>query len=145
MSERQLSFAIPPPLSSTVNASIDEPDADVEFPSAVAFQRSQADRQTRIAATVGPEDRVEILWTPRIKRANEVAATIFVENNSLVTFANGVMDVNCALNYQISQGELRQASVSLPDGQRLLRVEGESIRTWQLRAPKDRRRAAGKS
>ena len=135
VSKRQLTFAIPPALSTTVNASIDEPDADVEFPTAVAFQRTQAGGQTRIAATVGSADRVEILWTPRTKRANEVAATIFAENNSLVTLANGVMDVRCVLDYQISQGELRQARVQLPAGHRLLRVEGDSIRTWQLQAP----------
>ena len=143
VSRRQLSFAIPPALSSTVVATIDEPDADVEFPTAVAFQRSQDGRQTRIAATVGPEDRVEILWTPRTKRANEVAATIFAENNSLVTFANGVMDVKSTVDYQISQGELRQARVSLPEGQRLLRVEGESIRTWQFEAQKERTPGVG--
>jgi len=137
VSRRQLSFAIPPALSTTLNAGIDEPDADVEFPTAVAFQRTQAADQTRIAATIGTAGRVEILWTPRTKRANEVAATIFVENNSLVTLANGVMDVRSTLNYQISQGELRQAGVSLPQGQRLLRVDGESIRTWELKAPKD--------
>ena len=138
VSKRQLSFAIPTALSTTVNASIDEPDADVEFPTAVAFQRTQAAGQTRIAATIGTADRVEILWTPRTKRANEVAATIFAENDSLVTLANGVMDVRSTINYQISQGELRQARVSLPEGQRLLRVEGDSIRTWQFEAQKDR-------
>ena len=56
---------------------------------------------------------MEIQWTPRTKRAAEVAATIFVENNSLATFANGVMDVRSTLDYQISQGELRQARVQL--------------------------------
>jgi hypothetical protein len=132
VSKRQLNFAIPPALSSTFNASIDEADAEVEFPTAVAFERTQADKQTRIAATIGPEDRVEILWTPRTKKANEVAATIFVENDSLVTLANGVLDVRTTLDYQISQGELRQARVLLPAGHRLLRVEGDSIRTWQL-------------
>jgi competence protein ComGC len=135
VSKRQLNFAIPPALSSTFNAVIDEADAEVEFPTAVSFQHTQADKQTRIAATIGPEDRVEILWTPRTKKANEVAATIFADNNSLVTLANGVMDVRSTLEYQISQGELRQARVSLPQDQRLLRVEGDSIRTWQVQAP----------
>ena len=135
VSKRQLSFAIPPALSTTVSASIDEPDADVEFPTAVAFQRTQAGGQTRIAATIGTAGRVEIVWTPRTKRANEVAATIFADSTSLVTLANGVMDVRSTLEYQISQGELRQARVRLPAGQRLLRVEGDSIRTWQLQAP----------
>ena len=36
------------------------------------------------------------------------------------------------LDYQVTQGELRQLKVRLPAGQRLLRVEGELIRTWEL-------------
>ncbi len=143
VSKRQLSFAIPAALASQLNAGIDEPDADVEFPAAVAFERTTAGQQTRIAATIGSANRVEIQWTPRTKRAAEVAATIFVDNNSLATFANGVMDVRSTLEYQITQGELRQARVQLPAGQRLLRVDGESIRTWQLEARKDRSPASG--
>jgi hypothetical protein len=143
VSKRQLNFAIPPALSTAFSASIDEADAEVEFPSAVAFQRTQAGGKTQIAATIGPEDRVEILWTPRTKKANEVAAAIVMENNSLVTLANGVMDVRSELNYQISQGELREARVSLPQGQRLLRVEGDSIRTWQLGPPTNSAAGAG--
>jgi type II secretory pathway pseudopilin PulG len=143
VSKRQLNFAIPAALASQLSAAIDEPDADVEFPAAVAFERTTAGQQTRIAATIGSADRVEIQWTPRTKRAAEVAATIFVDNNSLATFANGVMDVRSTLDYQITQGELRQARVQLPAGQRLLRVDGESIRTWQLEAQKDGQPAAG--
>jgi type II secretory pathway pseudopilin PulG len=135
VSKRRLDFAIPPALASQLTASIDEPDADVEFPTAVAFQRATADRQTRVEATVGTADRVEIQWTPRTRRAAEVAATIIVDNNALATFANGVMGVRSTLDYQISQGELRQARVRLPAGHRLLRVAGASIRTWQLEEP----------
>ncbi|MGP8201839.1 MAG: type II secretion system protein [Limisphaerales bacterium] len=132
VARRHLSFAIPPALASRLSASIDEPDADVEFSTAVAFQRTSDARQTRLDATIGPADRVDIQWTPRIKRAAEVAATIFVDNNALATLSNGVMDVRSVLDFQISQGEMRQARVCLPVGQRLLRVDGESIRTWQL-------------
>jgi hypothetical protein len=143
VSKRQLSFAIPAALVSRLDAAIDEPDADVEFPAAVAFNRTTAAQQTRIAATIGSSDCVKIQWTPRTKRAAEVAATIFVDNNSLATFVNGVMDMRSTLDYQITQGELRQARVQLPAGQRLLRVDGESIRTWQLEAQKDRSPASG--
>jgi type II secretory pathway pseudopilin PulG len=143
VSKRQLSFAIPAALASQLSAGIDEPDADVEFPAAVAFERTTAGQQTHIAATIGSADRVEIQWTPRTKRAAEVAATIFVDNNALATFASGVMDVRSTLDYQITQGELREARVQLPAGQRLLRVDGEFIRTWQLEAQKDRNPAAG--
>ncbi|MEW6306426.1 MAG: hypothetical protein AB1705_23415, partial [Verrucomicrobiota bacterium] len=36
-------------------------------------------------------------------------------------------------DYQVTQGEMRQARVRVPAGHRLLRVEGESIRTWELK------------
>ncbi len=36
------------------------------------------------------------------------------------------------MDYQITQGELRQARVQLPAGQKLLRVEGQEIRTWEI-------------
>jgi type II secretory pathway pseudopilin PulG len=132
VAKRRLSFAIPPALCSRLSATIDEPDADVEFPTAVAFQRTNDARQTRLEAIIGPADLVDIQWTPRLKRAAEVAATVFVDNNALATLSNGMMDIRSVLHFQITQGELRQARLRLPSGQRLLRVDGESIRTWQL-------------
>ena len=82
-------------------------------------------------AVIGAADWITVLWTPRVKRAAEVAATIFCQNDSLVTFGGGVMNVRATMDYQITQGELRQARVQLPAGQKLLRVEGTDIRTWE--------------
>ncbi len=133
VSKRQLTFQLPPALSSHLRATIDEPEADVEFPSAVAFKRASAGQQTQVEATIGSTDRVELQWTPRVKRAAEIAATVFAENRSLVSLGAGVVDVRATVDYQITQGELRQARVRLPANHRLLRVEGESIRTWEVK------------
>src|SRR5207247_3060797 len=43
------------------------------------------------------------------------------------------MGLRSVFEYQVTQGELRDARVRLPAGHRLLRVEGESIRTWQIK------------
>ena len=67
-----------------------------------------------------------------MKRAAEVATTVFCQNAALVNFAGGVVNVRALLDYQVTQGELRQIRVAIPDGQRLMRVEGDSIRTWKL-------------
>ncbi|MBI5387820.1 MAG: hypothetical protein HZA90_24425 [Verrucomicrobia bacterium] len=133
VSKRTLAFGIPPALASRVSVSIDEADADVESPTAVALQRASTNQQTRVEAILGAGDRLEMHWTPRVKRAAEIAATVFVQNAALVTLGNGVMNVRATLDYQISQGELKQARVALPAGQRLLRVEGEFIRTWEIK------------
>jgi len=133
VTKRRLAFGIPPALSSQVAFALDEPGADVDFPTAIAFKRILERDQTRVEAVIGSGDHIELLWTPRVKRAAEVAATVFCDDAALVTFGGGVVNVRATLNYQITQGELRQARVELPSGQRLLRVEGKEIRTWETR------------
>ena len=130
---RQLAFAIPPALSSRVSVVIDEAEADVDFPTAVSFERTSANQQTRVNAVIGAAERLELNWTPRMKRAAEIVATVFVQNTALVTVGGGVMNTHATLDYQISQGELKQVRVQIPAGQRLLRVEGDAIRSWEIK------------
>ena len=82
---------------------------------------------------IGAAERLEFNWTPRVKRAAEIAATVFAQNTARVTLGGGVLNVHARLDYQVSQGELKQARVQIPVGQRLLRVEGESIRNWEMK------------
>jgi type II secretory pathway pseudopilin PulG len=133
VSRRKLAFAVPPALSSTVTIVIDEPDADVDFPTAVAFDRSRSGQQTRVEGVLGTAERLELNWTPRVKRAAEIVATIFVQNTTVVKLGGGVMNTRTRLDYQITQGETRQLQVQIPSGHRLLRVEGESLRTWDVK------------
>jgi prepilin-type processing-associated H-X9-DG protein len=133
IAKRRITFAIPPALSSQVALALEETGADVDVPAAVSFKRILDGDKTRVLAVMGSADRVELLWTPRVKRAAEVAATVFCQNAALVTFGGGVVNVRATLDYQITQGELRQARVQLPAGQKLLRVDGKEIRTWEIR------------
>ncbi|MBI4026254.1 MAG: hypothetical protein HY360_14805 [Verrucomicrobia bacterium] len=132
--KRRLSFGIPPALSSRFTMTLDEAEADVEFPTAVSFKRITENQQTRIQAVVGAADRVEMNWTPRMKRAAEITATVFCQNSTLATFGGGAVNTRTTLDYQITQGELRQARVRLPSGQRLLRVDGALIRIWEVKS-----------
>jgi type II secretory pathway pseudopilin PulG len=133
VTKRQLAFGIPPALSSKLALTVDEPEAAVEFPTAVSYHSVVAQQQTRVEAVIGAGERVEMHWTPRVKRATEIAATVFCQNATLVSFSNGVVTMRSLLDYQVTQGELRQARVRIPPGRRLLRVDGEAIRTWQVK------------
>ncbi len=132
VTKRQLAFGIPPALTSKLAMTIDEAEAGVEFPTAISFQRAPAKTETRIEAVLGAGDRVEMFWTPRVKRVAEMAASIFANSATLVTVGGGAINTRATIEYQVAQGELSQAKVRLPAGQRLLRVEGEMIRTWKL-------------
>jgi type II secretory pathway pseudopilin PulG len=133
VAKRQLAFVIPAALTSKLALTIDQPEADVEFPGAISFKRVTEAQHTRLDALIGAGERVELSWTPRVKRAAEVAATVMCQNSTLVSFGGGVMSARSVLDYQVTQGELRSARVRLPAGHRLLRVEGESIRTWSTK------------
>ncbi len=133
VTKRRLAFAIPAALSSQLVLTLNEPEAAVEFPTAIAYHSVAAQQETRVEAVMGAGGRVEMQWTHRIKRAAEIAATVFARNASLATFTGGAMHVRSLLDYQITQGELRAIRVTVPAGHRLLRVEGESIRTWQVK------------
>lgn len=134
VAKRQLAFGVPLALTSRLALTIDQPDADVEFPGAISFKRVTEAQRTRLAALMGAGDRVELSWTPRVKRAAEVAATVMCQQTALVSFGGGVMSVRSVLDYQVTQGELRSARVKLPAGHRLLRVEGDGIRTWSTKS-----------
>jgi prepilin-type processing-associated H-X9-DG protein len=130
VAKRQLAFAVPAALTSRLALTLDQPDADVEFPSAISLKRTPEQQRTHVTALMGAGQRVELTWTPRVKRAAEVAATVMCQNAALVSFGGGVFNVRAVLDYQVTQGELRQARARLPEGHRLLRVEGDAIRTW---------------
>ncbi|MFA7004325.1 MAG: hypothetical protein WC429_09830, partial [Verrucomicrobiia bacterium] len=131
---RQLAFAIPPALTGKLSAALDETDAAVEAPTAVSFKTTVEQQQTRVEAVLGAATQVELAWTPQTKRAAEVAATVFCQNTTLASFGGGVLNTRATLAFQVAQGELRQARLRLPAGQRLLKVEGELIRTWDVTA-----------
>ena len=80
VTKRRLAFGIPPALSSQVALALDESEADVDFPAAISFKRILDKDKTRVEAVIGSGDRIELLWTPRVKRAAEVAATVFCQN-----------------------------------------------------------------
>ena len=129
--KRQLSFAIPPALTSTLAITLNEPEAVVDLPTAVTFKTTPAAQQTRVDGTIGAADHLELAWTPRVKKAEETSATVFVQNAVLVSFEGGVIRSRATLDYQITQGELRSARIRLPVGQKLMRVEGDHVRTWR--------------
>jgi hypothetical protein len=88
--------------------------------------------KTLVEAVIGSGEKVDLSWTPRMKKAGEIAATVFCQNTSLVTFGSGVVNTRSTLDFNVTQGELRQMQVKLPAKHRLMRVEGEGIRTWKL-------------
>ncbi|HAB18052.1 MAG TPA: hypothetical protein DCE44_16585, partial [Verrucomicrobiales bacterium] len=127
---RTLELGIPPALGTKVALLLDEPEADVEFPGAVAFSRTNSGAQTRVEAVVGATNRLALAWAPRFQRAADAGATVFAHQSSLITLENGVVSTRSLIEFTTPQGELRSVKIALPTGQRLIRVSGDLVRGW---------------
>ena len=133
VTKRQLAFNIPAALASQLALMIEQPEAAVEFPNAISMKLASVKEQTRVEVIIGSAGRVELFWTPRVKRASETAANVICQNVALASFGNGVLNTRSMLEFQITQGEMQRARVGLPAGHRVLRVEGDAIRTWEVK------------
>lgn len=132
ITRRNLSFGIPPALTSTVEANLNEPDTEFELPTAVIQKTETIGLQTKATATIGASNQLELSWKPRIKKAEEIVATVFCQNSSLLSFGGGVIQLRSKFDYTISQGELRRARIQIPGTWKLMRVEPQGLRTWSI-------------
>jgi len=136
--KRTLGFGIPSSLTSKVDVVLQEDDSEVEMPTAVTFNTSSGGSETLVDAVIGASDRLELTWKPRIKKAKEIAATVFVQNASTISFGNGVVQARTVLDYTVSQGELSEVKAVLPEGWKLMKVEGgKTMRTYFMNTEDD--------
>lgn len=131
-SQRQLAFRLPPAWASEFVLTLDEPDAEVSFPSAVAWQSRTEDDRTVVRGVIGASDRLALSWTPRVRRASEVEASVLVDQIARATVGPASLNLRSTLDFQVTQGEVALWRVRLPAQHRLLRVHGPAIRTWNL-------------
>jgi hypothetical protein len=134
---RQLRMGLPPALGTRLKLTLSEPEAEVDFPGAVSLRQHAEGETTVIHGVVGATDRLELSWTPRRKRAGEIAATVFAQHHALVTLGGGAVNTHSIFEWQVSQGELQQVRVLIPEGHRLLKVSGPFLRSWDF-APENR-------
>jgi competence protein ComGC len=131
---RRLAFNLPAALTSRAVIQLDQPGASVELAGAIQVNTSAVQQATRVEALLGAQRRFDLQWSPRTRTTEQTPSTVFCRNLAVVRFAGGVQNVRASLGFQITQGELRQARVLIPSGSRLLRVEGDAIRTWHTTA-----------
>ncbi|MCL4176553.1 MAG: hypothetical protein KJ072_02245 [Verrucomicrobia bacterium] len=129
---RQLDFALPPVLGGRLNLPVLEEDADVEFPGAHWMSRRASNGATLIESVFGGSDRLTVTWTPKRKRAADLAATVHAHQTAVVTLGAGTVNLRSAIEWRLTQGELQQVQVRLPEGHRLLRISGPHLRRWDL-------------
>lgn len=134
ITRRWLALALPPALGATMELTLDDPEVEVEAPSALSLRSIPDPDRPRVEMVLGHAPTLEVSWTPRRRQLAELPATVLVEMFADATIGAGLASIQTALQIQPSQGELRQLVVHIPLGHRLLRVHGNNVRTWDMPA-----------
>ena len=127
---RSLAFGIPAALTSKMKATLAEANAEIDVTGAVTTEIEANSNRTSVTALLGTAAQLALQWKPRVKKAEEITATVFARSASLVTFQRGLMRTRTQVDYQITQGELRTARIALPTDHKLMRVQAEGV--WTL-------------
>lgn len=131
-SHRTLESSLPVAVGTHLHLSIAEADVAIDFPSALAFTRTNAAQQTHIDAVLGATNHLSLAWSPRVGRISAPPTALLATQASLATIGNGVATVRTVIDFSAPQGEAQSLQIVVPTAQRLVRVSGDLVRTWDF-------------
>ncbi len=131
-SHRTLESSLPVAVGTHLHLAIAEADVAIDFPSALTFTRTIAAQQTHIDAVLGATNHLSLAWSPRVGRISAPPTALLATQASLATIGNGVATVRTVIDFSAPQGEAQSLQIVVPTAQRLVRVSGDLVRTWDF-------------
>ncbi len=128
------SFDLEIPLVGISNLELTIPTADqtVDVIPHLATSPLEADaKTTKISANVGSTNKLTARWFPRVSKTPEMELLTSVTNQTHVRVADGLVQTETILTYQILRGELNQIVVAIPLGHRILDVSTPNLKGWK--------------
>ena len=128
------SFDLEIPLVGISNLELTIPAADQTVnvvPHLVSAPLESDAKSTKILANVGSTNKVTARWFPRVSKTPEMELLTSVTNQTHVRVADGLVQTEALLTYQVLRGELNQIVVAIPLGHRILDVATPNLKGWK--------------
>jgi hypothetical protein len=133
--ERQTSSALVPmvaALSGVYEVTLEGENLVVVLEPDVPYQKQVHAGRTVVSIYGTLEEPLQLRWTPG-PEVREVETIAFAEQRTLMDISPGLLRVSTDIEYALLQGRMEEALVELPDGYSLLKVEGDNLRSWDIR------------
>ena len=129
--KKTVKFGVPPAAISRLDFTIPEASARVEVLPAIAVtQTSRSEKEVQVLAFLGNTGDVAVSWMPPAGDAADGAAVLFAEQSIRVHLGERILKVSTDIDYRVLRGSADTLRVRMPDGMRLISVQGEAIREW---------------
>ena len=128
------SFDLEIPLVGISNLELTIPVADQTVdvvPHLVSSSLESDPKSTKITANVGSTNKVTARWFPRVSKTPEMELLTSVTNQTYVRVADGLVQTEAILTYQVLRGELNQIVIAIPLGHRILDVATPNLKGWK--------------
>jgi len=125
-----------PALSGSYQVSLPGRNLEVTISPDLPYQQKTTSTSTELTIYGTVEGGVSLRWKagPEVREVETIA---FAEQKMLLTVSPGLLRVQTEITYSLLQGRLAEAVVALPPGYSVLKVEGDNLRTWDLRPEAD--------
>lgn len=117
---------------SNLDLTIPSPDQTVDvIPHLVSASVEGAANSTKVSANVGSTNKLTARWFPRVSKTPEMELLTSVVNRIHAHVADGLVQTEAILTYQVLRGELSQVVVAIPLGHRILDVAVPNLKSWK--------------
>jgi hypothetical protein len=133
--ERQANSAlIPmvPALSGAYDITLDGTNLEVSLQPDVPYQQKVVGGKTVVTVYGSAQTPLFLLWKagPEVRVVETIA---FADQSTLLNISPGLLRVETEIEYTLLQGSMPEASVELPAGYSVLKVEGDNLRNWDIK------------
>lgn len=117
---------------SNLELTIPSPDQTVDvIPHLVSAPLESDANSTKVSANVGSTNKITARWFPRVSKTPEMELLTSVTNQIHARVADGLVQTEAVLTYQVLRGELNQVVIAIPLGHRILDVTAPNLKGWK--------------
>lgn len=130
---RTVAFRVPSTPVSRLVFDVPEEDARVTVEPNLATTRTEpGSGVTRVMAYVGAAEALKIAWRPKPPEVETGPALVFADASVVAAVEEASLRTRVTVDYRIYRAPVEALRLSIPEGNRVLFVEGEGIRSWDV-------------
>ncbi|MCP4148374.1 MAG: hypothetical protein GY757_11540, partial [bacterium] len=124
----------------TLEFTVLKKEFEIKIASALNIRRGRGEHQkaagnahTRVTVHLPALDRLSVNWNRKSKEKEKKPALFYADTHNLITVEADILKVKTRVELEILQSGFDKISLQVPDGNEVVKVEGRSIKNWQVR------------
>jgi hypothetical protein len=126
----QRTITLETPLSGITTAEITVPTAEQTIsikPESIVTPVEVEGEVSQVKVNLGATNRMEISWTPKASTKPQMELLTSVQNQTVVTLADGLVHTEALLDVDVLRGELSELQILVPKTHRILGVSSPTV------------------